>query len=95
MLTYEDCLALCGLTEEEVMAIAEHEHIPEILATEVASYLEHCPDGSIRIRKIIGEDIALAEASGRHAHAEDLRRVLRHYIATHRRRRASNTAAAG
>ena len=32
MITLEDCLAFCGLTEEEVLAIAEHEHMPEIAA---------------------------------------------------------------
>jgi hypothetical protein len=39
MITLEDCVALCGLTEEEVLAIAEHEHVPEIAATALASYL--------------------------------------------------------
>ena len=28
MITLEDCIGLCGLTEEEVLAIAEHEHSP-------------------------------------------------------------------
>jgi hypothetical protein len=32
MITLEDCIAFCGLTEEEVLAIAEHEHRPEIVA---------------------------------------------------------------
>ena len=32
MITLEDCIAFCGLTEEEVMALAEHEHVPEIVA---------------------------------------------------------------
>ena len=26
MISLEDCIALCGLTKEEVLAIAEHEH---------------------------------------------------------------------
>ena len=30
MITLEDCIGLCGLTEEEVLAVAEHEHLPEI-----------------------------------------------------------------
>jgi len=30
MITLEDCIGLCGLTEEEVLALAEHEHLPEI-----------------------------------------------------------------
>jgi hypothetical protein len=27
MITLEECAAFCGLTKEEVLAIAEHEHI--------------------------------------------------------------------
>ncbi len=33
MISLEDCVALSGLTEEQVLAIAEHEHLPEIAAT--------------------------------------------------------------
>jgi hypothetical protein len=39
MITLEDCIGFCGLTEEEVLAIAEHEHLPEIAATALAQYL--------------------------------------------------------
>ena len=39
MITLEDCMAFCGLTEEEVLAIAEHEHMPEIAAAALAEYL--------------------------------------------------------
>jgi hypothetical protein len=35
------CVGLCGLNEEEVAAISEHEHIPEIAAAALASYLLH------------------------------------------------------
>jgi hypothetical protein len=37
MIKLEDCIGLCGLTEEEVLAIAEHEQLPEIAATALAS----------------------------------------------------------
>ena len=39
MITLNDCIALCGLKEEEILAIAEHEHLPEIAATALASFL--------------------------------------------------------
>ena len=32
MISLEDCVALSGLTEDQVLAIAEHEHVPEIAA---------------------------------------------------------------
>ncbi len=43
MLTYEDCVGLTDLTEEEIEAIAQHEHLPEIIAAELGCYLVHDP----------------------------------------------------
>lgn len=43
MLSLEDCLGLCDLSEDEVLAIAEHERIPEIAAVELGNYLLHTP----------------------------------------------------
>ena len=45
MITLEDCIALCGLSEQEVQAIAEHEHIPEIAAAAMGRYLLKGPHG--------------------------------------------------
>ena len=42
-----DCLELCELSEEEVRAIAEHEHIPEVVALELGDYLIGGPDGEL------------------------------------------------
>ncbi|MGE0384327.1 MAG: hypothetical protein AB7Q97_06310 [Gammaproteobacteria bacterium] len=83
MLTYEDCLALSGLTEEEIEAISEHEHIPEIIALEYGHYLVEMPDGTRRIRRIILDDIDAASNSGHAERATHLRAVLKHFIATH------------
>ena len=83
MLTIEDCIALCGLTEEEVKAIAEHEHMPQILATEMAAYLVETPSGERRIRRMIREDIETAQAHGNHAHAAKLKLVLKHFVEQH------------
>lgn len=83
MLTIEDCIALCGLTEEEVDAIAEHEHLPQMLATEMAAYLVETPSGERRIRRMIREDIETAQARGDHAHAAKLKLVLRHFVEQH------------
>lgn len=83
MLTLEDCIALCGLTKEEVDAIALHEHIPEIAATEMAEYLVHSDDGCLRIRAMIRDDIDAAEKRGDATEVLRLRGVLRHFIAHH------------
>ncbi|MEJ2176610.1 MAG: hypothetical protein P8Y12_01350 [Gammaproteobacteria bacterium] len=83
MLTLQDCLGLCELTEDEIRAIAKHEHIPEIIAAELAEYLVHEPDGTRKIRRIILDDIKDEEDRGHTEKAEKLRMVLAHFIATH------------
>ena len=83
MLTYEDCLGLCDLTEEEVDAIAEHEHIPDIVAAELGNYLVHEEPGIRKIRRIILDDIETAEQKGDKEHALVLKLTLRHFVETH------------
>ena len=83
MLTYEDCLALSDLTEEEVAAIAEHEHIPDLAAAALGHYLIHSPDGVPMIKKIILDDIDQARAAGDTEHVLQLKLVLRHFVETH------------
>lgn len=64
MLTIKDCIALSDLTEAEIDAIAEHEHVPEMVAVEMGHCLAHCPGGADRIAHIIADDIAEACAHG-------------------------------
>jgi hypothetical protein len=85
MLTFEDCLGMCGLSKGEIAAIAEHEHVPEIVAAEMASYLCQNAAGERCIRRYILDDIAVAERRNDAVHAESLRAVLRHFLATHPR----------
>ena len=60
MITLEDCIGLCGLTQEEVLAVAEHEHLPQVAATAFAQYLLSRDHGTEVIRDMIVEDIRLA-----------------------------------
>lgn len=83
MLTLEDCLALCDLTEAEVLAIAQHEHIPEIAAAEMGNYLLRCPDGELLIRAMIRDDIAAAAACDDQRRALALKWVLRDFVLRH------------
>ena len=83
MLTLEDCIALCGLTEQEVMAIAEHEHVPEIAAAAMARYLLKKPGGAATIRDMIRDDIREAASRGDRDRASELLTALRHFLETH------------
>ena len=40
MLTLADCIALSELREDEIEAIAEDAHLPEIIAAEIGCYLQ-------------------------------------------------------
>jgi hypothetical protein len=83
MLTLRDCIDLCDLTEDEILAIAEHEHIPEIIAMEYGQYLIHCDDGEPCIRAIIRDDIRHAEQRGEKDRVVRLKLVLKHFIDSH------------
>ncbi len=85
MLTFEDCIGLCGLTEDEVRAIAEHERIPEIAAAELGHYLISTPEGELCVRAMIRDDIAHAVAEGHRERELTLKLVLRNFILQHPR----------
>ncbi len=91
MITLEDCIGLCGLTEEEVLAIAEHEHLPEIAAAALAQYLLSLEHGSEKVRDMIVDDIRQAQRVGRDKeHVETLLHVLHHFLKTHPEARPSH-----
>lgn len=83
MISLDDCIALCGLTEEEVAAIAEHEHVPEIAATTLARYLLDQSRGAVEIRRMIVADIRTALQEKRTQHAAELLSALRHFLREH------------
>ena len=83
VLTFEDCLGLCELTEQEVLAIAHHEHLPQMAALELGNYLVYAPDGEMRIKAIIVDDIAEARARGHRTAELALKLVLRNFVLQH------------
>jgi hypothetical protein len=83
MISRQDCIALCGLDEEEIAAISEHEHVPETAAAALANYLLHQPHGGEAIRKMIIDDIRKALDEGRVAHAAHLFGALQQFLRDH------------
>ncbi len=83
MITLEDCIAFCGLTEDEVLAIAEHEHVPEVAATAMAQYLLSSEHGTDNVRDMIVDDIRQAQVRGDRKHVLGLLHVLHHFLKTH------------
>lgn len=83
MLSLDDCIAMCGLTEDEVLALAEHEHIPAIAAAALGHYLLAQPHGAERIAAMIRDDIRAAWHKGDRRHARELFMALRHFLSEH------------
>jgi hypothetical protein len=83
MISLEDCIGMCGLDADEVAAIGEHEHIPDIAAAALADYLLKQAGGPQRIRMMIVEDIHKALDAGHIRHAAELFMALRHFFKQH------------
>lgn len=85
MLTFEDCLGLCGLSEEEVRAIAEHERIPQLAALELGHYLCRTLEGEQCIKRMICNDILRARAGGSRERELALKLLIYNFILQHPR----------
>lgn len=83
MLTLKECLDFCELSEEEIHAIAEHEHVPEIIAAELGSSLLQSRRGIQAIQNYILDNIHYAQAHGQIGKAEHLKQVLSEFRALH------------
>jgi len=83
MLTIEDCIGLSELTEEEITAIARHEHIPEIAALELGNYLVQTSSGEKRIKAMIVDDIDQARRDRDLHRLLTLKLCLKHFLEHH------------
>ena len=83
MLSYEDCVEASDLTEEEIEAIAQHQHLPEMAALEMGSYLVHTSEGVPRIKSIILDDIEEERRRGHDEKVLQLKLVLKRFVETH------------
>ena len=83
MLTMDDCIDFSGLTEDEVAAIAEHEHLTLMVAAEMGQCLMADPAGRRRVAAMLSDDIEAACAHGQARHAIDLTRALQSFLHDH------------
>lgn len=63
MLTFEDCLNYCDLSEDEVDVVAEHEHLPGMVACELASCLLRTREGQQIFMRFLEDDVLWATMS--------------------------------
>ncbi|MGB0721904.1 MAG: hypothetical protein ACPGU7_05850 [Gammaproteobacteria bacterium] len=83
MLTFDDCVHFSNHKPTEIGAIAEHEHVNDVVACELAADLASTPSGRRTLIRYMVDDICHAEQHHNLTHAYELRGVLREYIAPH------------
>lgn len=83
MISLEDMVGMSGLTEEEILAIAEHEHVEPSIASGLAAYLSRDHEGLSTVCTMIIDDIRKEQAEGSVDHERDLLHVLHHFLREH------------
>ena len=73
--------------------IAEHEHIPEVVAAELGQELLKSPEGRSRIRRLMEENLELAAQGGEQDKAAHWKRVLDRFVTASTKRGIGTTAA--
>lgn len=83
MIGLEDLVGMSGLSEEEILAIGEHENIPPSVSAGLGCYLSRDHDGLLQVRNMIIEDIRDAQARNDVTHERELLHVLHHFLREH------------
>jgi hypothetical protein len=83
VIALEDCLGLCDLSPEEVRAIGEHEHVPDIIAAALGTELLRSKNGPQKVRDIIVDEMRTAVQHRAIAGARNLVGTLRHFLHDH------------
>lgn len=83
MICLEDCLDFSDLDNEEIEAIAEHEHIPIICAAEMGCELLKSPDGVRRLHSMVIDDFQVALEHGQVERANRWANTYQHLQTTH------------
>ncbi|WP_303786632.1 hypothetical protein [Azovibrio restrictus] len=83
MLSLKDCIDFCDLDGMEIEAIAEHEHIPVILAVELSNELLKTPEGVCCLHNMVLDNLSEAMARGDQEKALRFRLAYQHLQATH------------
>jgi hypothetical protein len=83
LLTVQECVDMSEPANEVIRAIAEHEHIPEVVAAELGQTLLKATGGIAKIQRMLEENLELAVQADEHDRIDDRKRVLERFIASH------------
>ena len=83
MLSLDECIGMSGLTDDEIAVIAEHEHVPAIVAAGLGHHLLKTPKGVFQLRGFISDLLGQAKLAGNHDQVKRLDGVLRRFNCVH------------
>ena len=83
MLSLQECIDFSDLSEDEIEAIAEHEHVPEIVAAEIGATLLQTTNGVCLIKLYLLENIEQARHRGHFDKANRLEELYRRFNRDH------------
>lgn len=83
MISIKDCLDYSDLTEDEVVAIAEHEHLPFGTAVQLACCLAQSQDGTEVLRCLLKNAVCDARNCGEEEALKLAQRAFKQFNANH------------
>ena len=83
MLSMQDVLDYCDLDRGEIDAVAEHEHLPTMLAAELGESLLSTPQGVFRLHAMIIENMQEVLEAGHFEHVKELAQTYEHLQRSH------------
>jgi hypothetical protein len=83
--TVQECVDMSELSNEAIRVIAEHEHMPEVVAAELGQELLKSTGGIAEIRRMLEKSVELAIQAGVEDKTNDRKRLLRSFIASYSR----------
>lgn len=85
MLTLQDCIAFSGLTPEQLEAVADYKHLPDVVAAEWAEGALETPRGCKEVEAMLLLEIEAACAHGDQVCAARYRHGLEEFLKAHSR----------
>jgi hypothetical protein len=83
MISLDECVAMSGLEEDEVAIVAEHEHVPLMIAAELVQTLLETPKGLYRLHVIFQDRLAELAAGRDRTKERELARLYAQFRARH------------
>jgi hypothetical protein len=83
MLSMQDLIDYCDLDRDEIEAIAEHEHVPMVVAAELSELLLGSPEGVCQLHAMIVENMQQALENGQNQRVLELMHTYEHLQRTH------------